>query len=169
MGVTLNYYTFKQKLKESYLGTKELRRFYKKNKGIILFSVEKIPQFNTPDIDLVRELDNGRWEKIEVKVCIKGHYTGNFFFETVSNEDKDTDGCLLTTQSDKLYYYLYKSKKLYIFDTKLLKEWILENKVKYEEKEVRTSVGNDYYSTLGITPRIYHVVQDLKPEVVDVR
>lgn len=164
----MNYYTFKQKLAESYLGTKEIRRFYKK-KGIILYSVENIPEFNNPDIDLVRKLANEKWEKIEVKVCIIGHSSGNFFLETVSNEDKDTEGCLLTTKSDKLYYYLYKSKKLYIFDTKLLKEWILENKVKYEEKEVRTPVGDEFYTTLGITPRIYKVVKDLKPEIVNVK
>lgn len=175
MGVTLSKsYGFKQKLAESYLGTKELIKFYKK-KGVKLYSVENIPQFNGPDIDLVSRCDSesSDWNKIEVKV--DRYLSGNFFLETMSNKEKGILGCLLTTKSNELYYYFYGSKELYIFDTKLLKNWIIENivskkedEIKYKRKEVKTPVGNSYYTTVGYLVKISELCEALKYNKEDV-
>lgn len=133
---------FNKKLKESYNGTEELIEYYKKDKELV--SIEDSKRGQDADVDLIhihspelileynKRKNNKLYTPIEVKVCLKGQYTGNFFLETLSNQTKGTPGCFLTTRSKELWYYLQKTKKLYIFDTQLLKKWIKRNLIKVD-------------------------------------
>ena len=62
---------------------------------------------------------NGKkyFANIEIKGDRK-HFTGNFFFETVSNLNKNTKGCMLYTESDYVFYYFIDTCDLYLIPTK---------------------------------------------------
>ncbi len=80
-------------------------------------------------------------------VCNDG--TGNFFFETISNKEKNTLGCFLKTQADFLFYYFVEPRMLYILHMPRTRGWFEENMGRFEEREAATPVGKDHYITVG--------------------
>mgnify|MGYP006269361235 CR=1 FL=1 len=63
---------------------------------------------------------------VELKVDTQGHETGNFAFETVSNETRGTLGCFLRTNSDLFFYYLAGSNELWVMETRRVQQWFLD-------------------------------------------
>ena len=164
-------YGFEKQDAISRKGTKKIIQYYK-SKGKHLHSIEDNQSFYKADIDLILK-ENGQFTKIEVKVDT--YTSGNFFLETISNVAKNEEdeleglGCLLITKADKIYYYFINSKKLYIFNAKSLKNWILSNKLKHPERPVWTHLKNGgKYESRGITPSIFEVIKDLNHEVVEI-
>ncbi len=153
----MNSYYFHAQNALSKIGTKKIINYYK-SLGIRLYTVEDNDKFQNHDIDLIMK-ENDKFTTIEVKV--DRYQSGNFFLETMSNKEKGIPGCLLTTKSEKLYYYFINMKKLYIFNTEDLKDWILKNKCNYREFPVETPVGGGYYTTLGIPVPISTLVKEL--------
>lgn len=108
------------------------------------------------DIDFhwLRLLDNKIEElKVEVKFDTQGHATGNFAFETVSNELKSTPGCILRSEADLLFYYFTESKELWVMDMKEVRSWFLSEmasvKNRFRSFETYTVVGSNVYSSYG--------------------
>ena len=108
------------------------------------------------DIDFhwLRLLDNKIEElKVEVKFDTQGHATGNFAFETVSNELKSTPGCILRSEADLLFYYFTESKELWVMDMKEVRSWFLSEmasvKNRFRSFETYTVVGSGVYSSYG--------------------
>ncbi len=92
-------------------------------------NVEDVREYQTKDIDLLCIIETGgekRTVAIEIKADTKAHLTGNFFFETLSNEAIGTQGCFLKSQANLLFYYLLAVDRLYIFPMKRLQDWFLE-------------------------------------------
>ena len=164
MGTTLKQYDFNERLNFSKIGTEKIIQYYAE-KGEYLHSVEDIEKFYKHDIDLVLK-EGSKLTTIEVKV--DSYKSGNFFLEIMSNKEKKTLGCLLTTKANKLFYYFINLKKLYIFDRKRLKDWIIKNKVNYRKVETSTPVGDEWYTTVGLVVSIPTLTKELKPEEVDV-
>ena len=78
---------------------------------VSVHNVEDIKSYQAKDIDLVwlsiLEEKGPRYcvaTKIEIKADTY-YRTGNYFFETISNTNKNNPGCFLLTESDYLYYY----------------------------------------------------------------
>ena len=44
--------------------------------------------------------------------------SSNIFFETISNKEKNTLGCMLKTEADYIFYYFIAFKELYILKRK---------------------------------------------------
>ena len=80
---------------------------------VTVHNVEEDPAYQEHDVDLLWTImERGRLRIIPVE--IKGdryHQTGNFFFETVSNEGKGTAGCFLYTKAEWLFYYFVEDRK----------------------------------------------------------
>jgi hypothetical protein len=62
---------------------------------------------------------------IEVKVDTQIHETGNFAFETISNETRFTQGCFMRSKADYFYYYASESEAgdLWIFPLIIVRQW----------------------------------------------
>jgi hypothetical protein len=117
-------------------------------------NVEDAKEYQVQDIDLLCILEIGDGEKtvaIEVKGDTKAHQTGNFFFETVSNEALGTQGCFLKSKAHLLFYYLLETDRLYIFPMKRMQNWFLE-----VQQQLRAS------------PSIQGIFQRKKTHTVDV-
>jgi hypothetical protein len=122
-----------------------------------LVNVENDPVYRKKDIDLL-------WStKQEAKVSeysieIKGdryYTTGNYFFETISNEEKGTSGCFLYTEADFIYYYFLEQRELHILPMPETRKWFIENMNRFKERKTSTLIkAANYYITVGrIVPR----------------
>jgi hypothetical protein len=115
------------------------------------------------DVDMVWQTTMGSYQ-----VEIKGdryYRTGNFFLETVSNKEKGTPGCFLYTQANLLFYYFIEPRVLYILPMPRTREWFLANRQRFQERSTRTSVRNNFYTTVGCLVPIHIVLREV-PGVV---
>lgn len=117
-------------------------------------NVEDDPSYRSKDIDLIWTQTDGKTVFVEIKGD-RWHKTGNYFFETVSNKSKGTPGCFLYTEADFIYYYFVNEKELHILPMPETRNWFIENKDRFREKETSTPIGRDFYITVGrLVPRV---------------
>lgn len=117
-----------------------------------IINVENHEGFRKKDIDLlaiIEDDDGMRGTTIEVKT---DQYTsGNLFFETISNIQKGTPGCLMYSEADWLHYYFTGYKQLYIMGMKPFREWVLRNRSRYRPRNTSTGKGTEqHYTSEGI-------------------
>jgi hypothetical protein len=120
-------------------------------------------------------------KKIDIKTDKKRKW-GNFFFETISNCEKNSLGCFLKTDSDYFLYlfvdYNYKTKKIikkydmYFLEIKPVREWFHLVKDNYEDKFPRTYYNNNdkskgFYTSKGKAIPINDVLKAF-PETITV-
>lgn len=115
---------------------------------ISIQNVENEPHYRAMDVDLLVRTDRG-----ELKLEIKGdryHKTGNFFFETQSNREKNTPGCFLYTEADWLYYYFVEIRVLYWLPMPATRNWFVNQLSRFPERSTTTPIrGGGYYTTVG--------------------
>ena len=144
-----NYYDFYEQNDIAKEGSKDVEKYLRTNPEILMVkNVEEDPFYQEIDVDILcaKKEDDGVVEKkIEVKVDTYFDKSKNYFFELISNKQKDSNGCLLVTQSDYLFYYFLK-KELHIFKTDELQYWLINNKNRFKQKEVK----NKNYVSMGI-------------------
>lgn len=101
--------------------------------------------YQKQDVDFVVNFTNGKQALIEIKTDT--YKTGNMFFETISNEEYQTKGCLMKTNADFLFYYFsnYQNGVLYIFKMKAFRKFVLDNLSHFRQRRVtnttHTSIG----------------------------
>lgn len=108
--------------------------------------------YQKQDVDFVVNFTNGKQALIEIKTDT--YKTGNMFFETISNEEYQTKGCLMKTNSDFLFYYFpnYQNGVLYIFKMKAFRKFVLDNLPHFRERRVT----NTTHTSIGyIVPLLY--------------
>jgi hypothetical protein len=119
-------------------------------------SVENDPYYQKKDIDILWKCRDEKGElegKIEVKTD-RYHRTGNYFFETISNKSRNTPGCFIYTEADYIFYYFTEIEEVHILPIPEVRDWFLEIKETFEERETSTPVGNEHYITVGrLVPR----------------
>lgn len=128
------------------------------------------PAHRAADVDLLwvlaTETGDRRTIRLEVKAD-RWHRTGNFFFETQSNQAKGTPGCFLYTEADYLLYYFVTPRTLYILPMPATRDWFLANLERFPERVTSTPVGQgEQYVTVGRLVPIAQVL-DSVPGVVE--
>jgi hypothetical protein len=114
--------------------------------------VEEDKAYQLYDVDLLWTII-GRDDHLRViPVEVKGdryHQTGNFFFETVSNEARGTPGCFLYTKAEWLFYYFVEIGLLYCLPMDKVRPWFEWNQYRFAESRTSTPVGEESYVTIG--------------------
>ncbi len=123
-------------------------------------NVEYQAVYQEKDIDLLWTTATHDYT-IEIKAD-RNDGTGNFFFETISNKEKNTLGCFLKTQADFLFYYFVEPRTLYILPMPRTRKWFVENMSRFEEREAATPVGKDRYITVGCIVPIEVVMSEVR-------
>ncbi len=123
--------------------------------GIV--NVEDNRVYRAWDIDLLWKVKQDL-EVVQYSIEIKGdqyYQTGNYFFETLSNEGKGTPGCFLYTEANFIYYYFLPQRELHILPMPDTKIWFIENMYRFKERKTSTPIkGGDFYITVGrLVPR----------------
>jgi hypothetical protein len=121
-------------------------------------NVELDKEYQKLDIDLIWHRQGLNKLFIEVKGD-NYNTTGNYFFETISNASKGTQGCFLYTQADYLFYYFIYTRKLHILEIEPVRYWFNYNQSRFMSKFPSTTLQNGelYCSEGKIVP--IHIVK----------
>ena len=134
---------------------------------VAVHNVEEDPAYQEHDVDLlwtVLERDRLRTIPVEIKGD-RYHNTGNFFFETVSNEGKGTTGCFLYTRAEWLFYLFVEIGHLYCLPMSVVRPWFIGRIEQFREQRTSTPVGDESYVTVGRLVPIETVLRDM-PDVL---
>lgn len=137
---------------------------------IWVVNVEKDPHYQKDDIDLLfkRTIKRGTFETtIEIKADTQGHRTGNYFFETKSNKEKNTPGCFMYSKAELLFYYFTETKELHIFSLPDVRKWFIKNINSFKERETKTKVNGSSYTTVGKLVPIEKVIKQVKHTIIN--
>ncbi len=117
-------------------------------KTLSVRNVEAEAEYQRQDIDLVVTTTWGVYT-VEIKGD-RWHQTGNFFFETSSNQERGTPGCFWLTAADYLFYYFVEPRWLYILPVPATRLWFEDRLDQFGERATTTAAGRDrYYTTVG--------------------
>lgn len=119
---------------------------------VAVHNVEQDKAYQHYDVDLLWTVAerNGRLRIIPIE--IKGdrlHKTGNFFFETTSNETKGTVGCFLYTRAEWIFYYFVTIGDLYCLPMDKVRPWFEAPYGRFPERRTSTPTANTPYVTVG--------------------
>ena len=106
----------------------------------LVHRIEEDKRYQVRGIDLLWVVQRENFLKcvtVEVK-SDRNHHTGNFFFETVSVEERSKPGAFLITRAEWLFYYFVVSKELYCIPIRTAKPWFLTYETEFVQRKVRT-------------------------------
>ena len=130
-----------------------------------VINVENDRYYQGKDIDLLAKMkirESKGWVGIEVK-C-DSYKSGNLYFETISNMNKNTPGCLLYSEAHFLFYYFEKLEELYILPMQSFRQWFIQNKSSFDKKNTCTkdTKGKILYKSEGYTIPLDIIKKDFK-------
>ena len=130
--------------------------------GSRVHDVSLDPRFQHRGVDLLWELPSGEVRGIEVKGDRQTRR--RYWFELVSNVEKDTPGCFLYSGADLLVYVFLAQGELHVLPLKTVREWFLPRAKSYELRHTFTQTGAIRYTTVGAVVPVKDV-QEAVPEV----
>lgn len=113
-----------------------------------IHDVQSDPRFQHRGVDLLWERTDGSVLGVEVKGDRQGRRQ-NYFFELVSNLEKDTPGCFLYSAADVFLYVFLTEREVHALPLKATREWFLQRAKSFPVKHTRTRTGAATYTTLG--------------------
>lgn len=96
--------------------------------------------YQIEDVDFLVRFKDGREYKAEIKTDT--YKSGNLFFETYSNMETRTQGCLMKTKADYLFYYFVNLKSLYVFHMEDFRKFVLDNLNIFKQRTVKNLTFN---------------------------
>ncbi len=124
--------------------------------GSRVHDVQLDPRFQHRGVDLLWELPTGEVRGIEVKGDRQAHR--RYWFELVSNVEKDTPGCFLYSGADLLMYVFLTRAELHVLPLKEVREWFLPRAKAYALKHTSTKTGAIRYTTVGAVVPCHEVL-----------
>jgi hypothetical protein len=119
--------------------------------------VQEDPRFQHRGVDLLWELPSGEVRGIEVKGDRQTRR--RYWFELVSNVEKDTPGCFLYSGADLLVYVFLSQAELHVLPLKDVREWFLPRAKAYALKHTSTKTGAIRYTTVGAVVPCHEVLE----------
>ena len=116
--------------------------------GSRIHDVQDDPRFQHRGVDLLWELPSGEVRGIEVKGDRQPRRK-RYFFELVSNLERDTPGCFLYSGADLMVYVFLVQGELHVLPLKAVREWFLPRAKGYELRHTFTQTGAIRYTTVG--------------------
>lgn len=134
----------------------------RKAPGSLVHDVQEDPRFQHRGVDLLWDRQDGSPVLgVEVKGDRQGRRRGNYFFELISNAEKDAPGCFLYSTADLLLYVFLDVQEVHCLSLPALRDWFVPLAKRYPLKSTRTRTGAVLYTTVGaIVP-----LRDVKAEV----
>jgi hypothetical protein len=116
-----------------------------------------VEQQKTEDIDFIwtRSISGEPVERsVEVKVDTMIHRTGNFAFETISNELRLSVGCFMRSQAHWFAYVSNETRTMWVMEMKAVRDWFITTHTEqprlFQPFQTFTKVADGiHYSTFG--------------------
>jgi len=107
---------------------------------------------------------------IEVKADTKIAGSGNFAFETISNEIKFTQGCFMRSKADYFYYFALETNELWIFPLDVVRQWFIREMSsrpnRFPQFRTHTRIAyNKFYTARGYLVPIVELQQAFGTEL----
>jgi hypothetical protein len=115
--------------------------------GSRIHDVQTDPRFQHRGVDLLWGLPSGEIRGIEVKGDRQARR--HYWFELVSNVEKDTPGCFLYSGADLMVYVFLAQAQLHVLPLQQVREWFLPRAKAYALKNTSTKTGAIRYTTVG--------------------
>ena len=126
---------------------------------LCVLNVEADPEYQRRDIDLVWRTKSGPFT-VEVKGD-RYDQSGNFFFETMSNQEAGTPGCFLYTEADFVHYYFVRSRQLFILPMPATRDWFKARIDRFREVSTTTPYPGGHYTTVGRLVKTDQVLKEV--------
>jgi hypothetical protein len=133
--------------------------------GSLLHDVTDDPRFRHRGVDLLWERGDQSVTGVEVKGDRQGFRRKNYFFELVSNLEKDTPGCFLYSMADLLVYVFLDVQQVHCLPLKQTREWFLPQGKRFPLRTTRTKTGPISYTTVGALVPLREVKAAVAPQV----
>lgn len=128
--------------------------------GSSVHDVQQDPRFQHRGVDLLWERPGLPVLGIEVKGDRQGR-RGNYFFELISNVEKDTPGCFLYTAADVYLYVFLDLSEVHHLPMPATREWFLPRAKQFELRHTRTRTGKVRYTTVGALVPVRAVIDEV--------
>ncbi|MER2567050.1 MAG: hypothetical protein ABTQ32_40360 [Myxococcaceae bacterium] len=117
--------------------------------GSLVHDVQVDPRFQHRGVDLLWDKGDGNVLGVEVKGDRQGRRRGNYFFELISNAEKDSPGCFLYSTADLLIYVFLDAREVHCLNLKAVRDWFIPRTKEYPLKSTKTRTGAVLYTTVG--------------------
>lgn len=128
--------------------------------GSLIHDVQNDPRFMHRGVDLLWQRSDGTLTGIEVKGDRQAN-RANYFFELISNFEKDTPGCFLYSTADLMLYVFLEPQEVHVLPLTATREWFLPIAKEFPVKHTRTRMGKEFYTTVGVTVPIRRVQKEV--------
>lgn len=125
-----------------------------------IHDVQVDPRFQHRGVDLLWELEGAPVLGVEVKGDRQGRH-GNYFFELVSNLEKNTPGCFLYSMADVLLYVFLERLEVHHLPLQETRAWFLERSAAFSLKHTHTRTGPERYTTVGALVPVRQVLAEV--------
>jgi hypothetical protein len=115
----------------------------------LVHDVQEDPRFQHRGVDLLWERPGRPVLGVEVKGDRQGFRRGTYFFELVSNAEKDSPGCFLYSIADLLVYVFVDVQHVHVLELKPVREWFVARAKEFPLKTAKTRTGANLYTTVG--------------------
>lgn len=123
----------------------------------LVHDVQNDPRFQHRGVDLLWERPGQKVLGVEVKGDRQGFRRGTYFFELISNAEKDSPGCFLYSIADLLVYVFVDVQQVHVLELKAVREWFVARAKEFPLKTTRTRTGAHLYTTVGASVPIREV------------
>lgn len=124
-----------------------------------IHDVQADPRFQARGIDILWERSGGELLGVEVKGDRQAARRGNYFFELVSNLEKNTPGCFLYSTADLLLYVFLQRLEVHLLPLSATRSWFLDAAGEYPLRHTGTRLGAEGYTTVGALVPVRHVLK----------
>ena len=129
--------------------------------GSLLHDVSLDPRFQHRGVDLLWEHADGAVVGVEVKGDRQPRRP-NYFFELISNLERDTPGCFLYSRADLLAYVFLAQRELHLLPLPKVREWFLPIAKEHPLRHTSTRTGAVQYTTVGAIVPVARVLREVE-------
>jgi hypothetical protein len=145
--------SFEESLNFGLLG-ENIVRTYLSNLSKVRYVVDVSNEtlFQPGGIDFLLQCDGDKVTPVEVKTDRRFAQTRNLFLETVSNEEKQSEGWFIYSKAERLLYLSYVDHTLLDLNMPETREFVLDNKSRFRDVQASTrgNSGDVLYHTRGL-------------------
>ena len=117
--------------------------------GSRIHDVQQDPRFQHRGVDLLWDRPGQPVQGVEVKGDRQGGRRGNYFFELLSNAERESPGCFLYSEADLMAYVLLDRQETHLLTLPTVREWFLPRAKAFALRSTRTRTGAAFYTTVG--------------------
>jgi len=113
-----------------------------------IYDVQADPRFQARGIDLLWAT-RGELLGVEVKGDRQAARRGRYFFEVISNVEKNTPGCFLYSTAHLLLFVFLQRLEVHALPMPATRTWFLANAGRYPLRHTGTRLGAEGYTSVG--------------------